>query len=176
MSTRLVEASAVRDFAVLAEQYIALVESAAGGTAGAFLRAVHPLLARLYAGALARPDLEPSGGPDAERAGERERVARLALGALIGERRLYREVFDAYDFEGEPVVGDLADDFASVYGELWGGLQLWRQGRAQDAVWEWRFSFGVHWSEHATSALRALRTLAFVYDLDLKAPPADPDA
>ena len=165
----------MHEFVALAERYSELVERAPSGTAGAFLRAAHPILARLYAAALELPAIESGGGSDAESLGEGERAVLLALGALIGSRRHYRELFDAYDFEAEPVVGDLADDLASVYGELWSGLQLWRAGRTEDAVWEWRFSFEVHWSEHATSALRALRTLAFVYDLDLPPTTSEPD-
>lgn len=156
---------AAREFAELARHFCGVVE-APGSDGGALLRDVHPLLARLYAAALALPHADPSDGPGAAGAGAAEDRLRRTLAGLLGERCHYREVFDAYDFEEDPVVGDLADDLASIHRELWDGLRLWDGGRRQDAVWEWRFGFETHWSEHATGALRAIRTLAFVHHLD----------
>lgn len=120
-----------------------------------------------------RPSPSPTSSPPLVPAWpgpEPWRTIRRTLAGLLGERRHYREVFDAYNFEDDPVIGDLADDLASVHRELWDGLRLWDAGRRRDAVWEWRFSFEAHWSEHATSALRAIRTLAFAHDLDRPPP------
>jgi hypothetical protein len=157
---------AAEALAALAARYTAALDAGLGASAGDLLRAVHPLLAQLYAAGVVLPDARPTDGPDLpdRRALEQER--RQALGALLGGRCFYREVFDAYDFVEEPVVGDLSDDLAAVERELREGLDLWQVGRARDAVWAWQFSFETHWSEHATSALRAIRTLAYVYDLD----------
>lgn len=56
----------------------------------------------------------------------------------------------------EPVTGDLADDLMDIYIDLKNGLRYYDVGRISDAVFEWAFSFGVHWDRHATGALRVL--------------------
>lgn len=58
----------------------------------------------------------------------------------------------------EPVCGDIADDFSDVYCDLKSGLLAYDLGRVPQAVWHWRFTWGIHWGEHATSALRALHS------------------
>lgn len=74
----------------------------------------------------------------------------------------YWEVFDPYE-ESQPVAGSLSDDVLDVYGDLQRGLALWDKGGATSndalrvsAIWAWRFSFEVHWGDHAIDALRAL--------------------
>ena len=70
----------------------------------------------------------------------------------------YRTVFDPHDFEAadEPVTGDLLDDFADIYGELWRGLQVHREGRTSEALFVWVDSYFTHWGNHASSALHAI--------------------
>lgn len=90
-----------------------------------------------------------------------------SLGAKIGaERDCYSEVFDAYEQpRDEPVTGCLSDDFADIYLDLAEGLTKWNRGEHGEAVWHWRFSFNMHWGEHASGALRALHALAAWHDL-----------
>ncbi len=69
----------------------------------------------------------------------------------------YFEVFEPVTNQAdEPVTGDAADDFLDMYVDLKGGLLLYEQGQIQNAVFHWKFTFGVHWGRHATSALRVL--------------------
>lgn len=70
----------------------------------------------------------------------------------------YVSVFDPHDFEAldEPVTGDLHDDFADIYGDLWHGLQIYRAGNIQAALSRWVDSYFYHWGHHASSALRAI--------------------
>ncbi len=56
----------------------------------------------------------------------------------------------------EPVVGSLADDIMDVYREVEYGLRLFRAGRREEALFQWRMSLQIHWGEHATGAIRAL--------------------
>jgi len=59
---------------------------------------------------------------------------------------------------GDPVCGDIADDFSDIYQDVKSGLLAYELGRKSQAVWHWRFTWGIHWGEHATSALRALHS------------------
>jgi hypothetical protein len=68
---------------------------------------------------------------------------------------IYWEVFDPFECN-EPVAGSLSDDILDMDRDVSRGLALWDAGAEDAAVWEWRFSFEVHWGVHATSALRAI--------------------
>ena len=80
---------------------------------------------------------------------------RLALPPLPFQ--YYREVFDALDLESaeEVCVGDLYDDLADIYHDLSEGLFVYHHVSPAEAKRYWSQSFGYHWGEHATSALRA---------------------
>lgn len=74
--------------------------------------------------------------------------------------QFYRVVFDAFDFDStdEPVTGDLHDDFADIYGDLWHGLEAHRSGDTTEALALWIDSWFFHWGRHASSALNAIDT------------------
>jgi hypothetical protein len=182
-----VRSPALIAFAGVAEEYCRLMEGHTAMDGISFLRAVHGLLPRLYAAGLALPvtDIlfdsedadedeseetvpeapEPTRDPD-RGAHEEWRALYLSLGALIGERNFYREVFDPYEPVTEAeVTGSLADDLADIYRDLRAGLRKWERGESGEALWEWRFHFEGHWSEHLTGALRALCVLSSTYEL-----------
>jgi hypothetical protein len=194
--------SNVERFAQLAAAYCVLIERASELPADTILHEAHWRLPELYSAALRLPDVwtlkldasesEEADDEEAEAEGPAEGVGaytpdpdtisteewmRLwrALGAQLGDRTHYREMFAPYDFEdAEPVVGDLADDLADIYRDLLRGLAKWRRGEAEEAAWVWQFHFAAHWGEHTTSALRALHALAF--DHDFGPPPLPSDA
>ena len=70
----------------------------------------------------------------------------------------YRSVFDPHDFDSTDVLvtGDLHDDFADIYGDLWHGLQAHRAGQTKDALAHWVNSYFHHWGHHASSVLKAI--------------------
>jgi hypothetical protein len=69
----------------------------------------------------------------------------------------YREVFSPCDLdEAAPVIGDVHDDLADIYGELWHGLQALDQGDGAYAAAYWRESYSMHWGHHASSAFYAI--------------------
>ena len=80
-------------------------------------------------------------------------VARLADLPL----QYYRSVFDPLDAADETtVVGDVCDDLADIYGELWHGLQANDAGATIYAVNHWRDSYLDHWGHHAVGAVSAI--------------------
>lgn len=71
----------------------------------------------------------------------------------------YYTAFDPHDFESEdnePCVGDLTDDLADIYGDLWQGLQASQAGEKEEALRLWIDSYFSHWGQHASSALWAI--------------------
>ena len=69
----------------------------------------------------------------------------------------YREVFSPCDLDEEPpVMGDVHDDLADIYGDLWHGLQALDRGDGVYAVNYWRESYFQHWGHHASSAIYAI--------------------
>jgi len=69
----------------------------------------------------------------------------------------YRVAFDPFALDDEStVVGDVCDDLADIYGELWHGLQAFDSGATIYAVNHWRDSYRFHWGMHATWAITAI--------------------
>lgn len=67
-------------------------------------------------------------------------------------------IFDPHDLNqtDDSVTGDLHDDLADIFGEIWGGLELPRSGHTIEALSHWVDSYFYHWEHHASSALRAI--------------------
>ncbi|HTK43032.1 MAG TPA: DUF5063 domain-containing protein [Gemmatimonadales bacterium] len=182
-----VQSPALTTFSVTAEEYCGVIEAREGLTREQFLQRVHEVLPRLYAAALALPstdalfpDKEPAEGedpaaeavadpvppPDRGRP-EPWRELHTSLTSLIGDRNVYREIYDPYEPLSESeVTGSLADDLADIYRDVRAGLVKWARGESGEALWEWRFNFQIHWGEHLTGALRALYSLSSTYELD----------
>jgi hypothetical protein len=152
--------AASRRFAAIADQFVTLIHHHEALPPDALLDRVRLILPRLYAAGLELPDLAiDDDARDAVRPSTEH--LRVALGRRIGHgRNFYAEVFDPYaDPPEPPVTGSLSDDLADIHADLSAGLDLWRRGYEDEAVWEWRFAMAHHSGEHVTSAIRALHSL-----------------
>ena len=71
--------------------------------------------------------------------------------------QFYHTVFDPHDLSSEEaVMGDLQDDLADIYGDLFEGLQAHLVGQTTDALRIWVDSYFYHWGHHLASALKAI--------------------
>ena len=164
-------------FAVLAESFCACLARSDSQAPEDVIVTVHRLLPQLYLAGLQLPSTDVLFDDDASLDDDegahrgppppKEVPPRPILPALVelaeflGERRFYREIFDPYSPLTETeVTGDIIDDLDDIHHDLTEGLVQWRKGHTGEALWEWRFNFEVHWSEHTTSALRALYALS----------------
>jgi hypothetical protein len=69
----------------------------------------------------------------------------------------YRTVHSSCDVDDDDsVVGDLRDDLADIYGDLWHGLMALDRGHAAYAVEHWHDSYCYHWGHHASQAVHAI--------------------
>lgn len=152
---------AVSNFVELAHGYCAWCESAEFGEkpfeSAAFW------LARLYAAALALPDQpfndhQPFNDVDVSVSPDIRRKVSSNLSPFW--KRSYRLLFDPRTSSDEPPIeGNLGDDLSGVYDDLKYGLIFFELDQTKNAIWEWRFSYQVHWGQHATSALVAIHWL-----------------
>ncbi len=148
----------VSQFAASAREFCAWVEGTAGSNE--VFDAIR-LVSRLHADAVMLP------GVDDEALGEGDDIPELSPPQKQAATERFRtfplhyywEVFTPITEEPEePVTGDIADDFSDIYHDVKSGLLAYELGRQPQAVWHWRFTWGIHWGEHATSALRALHS------------------
>ncbi|HMP71534.1 MAG TPA: DUF5063 domain-containing protein [Pirellulaceae bacterium] len=91
--------------------------------------------------------------PRREHDGWTKDVARLSDLPL----QYYRVAFAPLAVDDEStVVGDVCDDLADIYSDLWHGLQAYDAGATIYAVNYWRDSYRDHWGQHATGAIAAI--------------------
>lgn len=148
------------DFNRLALQYFDLWASPSTDPS-AWLAKAEVAVAELYAAGLGLPLTQPShqDAPDMPPE-ERSRLMSETLASVGGQGMPYSLIFHPLATNEEPVVGTLADDLASIYEDLYGGVELLAAGGThEDAIWEWRLNFQIHWSRHALGALQALNDM-----------------
>jgi hypothetical protein len=129
-----------------------IVQLAQISMAGAMLGAVSDIVP---------PDrFEEDTGPDPDGDPLRESLGRLLEG--LDE---YASVFDPLVPE-RPVHGRVSDDVADVAIELAHGIRHHEEGRSEEALWWWQFSYLSHWGAQALNAQRALLSIVAHQRLD----------
>jgi hypothetical protein len=108
-------------------------------------------------------EYEPDAGyePDAD-------TLREDLAALLAPIDEYAEVFDPYADEPEVIRSRLSDDLADVALDLIHGLTHYADGRLNEALWWWQFSYLSNWGATASAALRALQSVVAHVRLDAR--------
>lgn len=101
-----------------------------------------------------RDEFEPDAGPDPDLDTMRERLAVLLEGVDD-----FTEVFDPYIDPPERVSSRLSDDLADIASSVAHGLQHFRAGNVEEALWWWQFSYVSSWGAEASATLRALQSV-----------------
>ena len=112
-----------------------------------------------------REQYEPEAGPDPDL----DRI-REALASLLGPADEYIEVFDPYADPPELVPARISDDVAAIAERLAHGLAHHRDGRVDEALWWWQFSYVSSWGSEASAVLRALQSVVAHDRLDEDGP------
>jgi Domain of unknown function (DUF5063) len=166
MPTDLREFETVKHFVACGDAFCALLENSAPLAPYDFLLQVATSLARFYGAALVLPEVECDDVAVSDKTQSSERKL-LSQDVLDGLRRklddfdCYWEVFNPYE-EDIPVQGDIIDDLGDIYRDYGRYLERFRSGTDADvceAIWHWKFSFGVHWGDHMVDCLRAIHRL-----------------
>mgnify|MGYP001812118837 CR=1 FL=1 len=149
--------SAVTTFAGRAEHFTDLVEEREHFESDEDLRSLAIAIAEVYAASLELPEADLADVSVDEGDGI---DPKPPSGIAVRPTDHYWEVFDPLAPEpDDPTVGSLSDDVADIYRDLMEGLEHYRLGRVEEAVWTWRFQREIHWGNHAVDALRALQRL-----------------
>ncbi len=162
------ETEIVEAFASLVRQFCSIIDETAELDRDEILRKIYPLLPKLMAQAIALPKIaESEEAEDAQSDDdlpeksrwtheERRQVFKLLQDKLAGWDQ-YWVIFDPNN-DMDAILGSLADDLVDIYFDLKEGLALHESGQSESAqvIWEWRFSFDIHWGEHALGALRTI--------------------
>jgi hypothetical protein len=97
---------------------------------------------------------ETDAGPDPDLDAMRDRLAALFEG--LDE---YAEVFDPYGNPPEITVYRISDDLTAIANDLVHGLAHFEDGRIDEALWWWQFSYVSTWGATASAVLRAIQSL-----------------
>ncbi len=84
--------------------------------------------------------------------------------STLGYDTKYRKVFNPINKNvHELIQGDIALDFEDIYCDLKNELEKMKIGTneaVEDALWQMKFSFTMHWGNHCIDALRAMHYLS----------------
>ncbi len=158
------------EFAADAASFVAAVESVAAGTnpSAAVSVLILALSGLLSSGARlgAQEDIVPTaaeseiGPAQAAALGDGPSTGALstALAEQFGGVDQYWETVDPYLGE-EVASAELSSDLAGIAGDLLQGLALYSEGRYDDALAWWQYSYLAHWGPSASACLRAVQSL-----------------
>ncbi len=108
-----------------------------------------------------RERFEPDEGPDPD-----VDPLRTGLANLFEGLDDYADVLDPL-ISAEVVRGSLVDDLCDVAADLAHGLKHYRNGRVDEAMWWWQFSYLSTWGLRAASGLRMLQSMLGHLRLDV---------
>ena len=140
----------VDDFFQSAGHYCSIIEDFDSNQIHSNLKTLHVSLLDLYSKALILPEVEQNN--------EEVNDLNIVVPQInFGEYDHYWEVFNPYELE-PPVGASLSDDILDIYKDVKKGILLYEKNKSIEAIWEWKFSFEIHWGSHAVDAIRALHT------------------
>lgn len=144
----------VDEFFLSALNYCKIVEDLNSNKGENNLKNLLVSLLDLYSKALYLPDVEP----------ENDEISDIKLSVpqiLFDEYDHYWKVFNPYHLD-EPVGASLSDDILDIYKEVKRGVILYEKNEYEEAIWEWKFNFEIHWGNHAVDAIRALHSAKLI--------------
>lgn len=147
-------------FANTAEAFCAHIEGAATTDRVTFVRVCFVLISRLLSEVIELPEISLESDGEEIRDDRYDTILQ-GLKVQFAENNYYTMMFEAFGIAAEPAVGSISDDLADMWRELKSGLESLQQGRLENAVAQWRSSFGNGWGDQATQVLRPLVTLIF---------------
>ncbi len=160
----------IDSFAELASSYCTLIEQHGEYSTEEFIARAREILPLLYHHALRLPDIETTDGEFEGQIGHDEWVKMFAnLQRKLENNDYYWKIYDPLQTDhDDPVAASLSDDLADIWRDLKPGISHWTNcsdTMRKHIVWDWRFSFHHHWSDHAVDALRAINWIVEHYGI-----------
>ncbi|MEZ4819776.1 MAG: DUF5063 domain-containing protein [Bdellovibrionota bacterium] len=144
----------IQQFSQTARQYCAWIESEKNKDQ---IFPLQQLLSKLHSESLELPALQEN-----VELGEIDLSLKIAREKIILNFRCfpfqyYATIFDTTELNNpQASTGDIIDDLIDIYEDVKIGLNLYENGNEAEAIFHWRFSFGIHWGRHILSAMYAL--------------------
>ncbi len=163
------EMSSADDFAKNAEEYCSFIEGPLQLPRDEFLDNIRKLLPLLYYQALMLPDVDGADGCQGGGVShEQWKEIYVPLKEYFGKYDLFWVVFDPMEQE-DPVAASLSDALADIWRDLKCGFLYWERGSntmKEQAIFEWRMHFHLHWSGHVVDSLRAINSIVEYHDIE----------
>lgn len=97
-------------------------------------------------------------------------TTRINIKLPLKNRRFYHLIYDPIA-DTESVMGDIADDLADIYWDLYQPLIKYDSLLPEtqvSAIWEWKFNIAGHCGDHIVNVLRPLHALIHYYTCRLR--------
>ncbi len=143
----------VNQFAEVARRYCAWAESEAGESID--LTTARRFLAELQLAVLGLPEIASGDHQKIHKPAPELKQRVLQRVSAIPFTR-YWNMFEPLKGNEEPVCGDLSDDLADIWLDLWEGLHLFDAGHKLEANFHWRVLYDSHWGQHVLEAQSAI--------------------
>lgn len=157
----------IDEFVETARQFCHLVENHENEPLGRFIRKLQQLLPLLYYQAVKLPDAGSRIDYSYEREITHDQWQSLfeRLVQHLGTHDQYWLVHDIdliADDVPEAVLSSLSDDLTDIWRDLKNSLLHWEvadEPLRRELIWQWRFHFDSHWSDHVIDAMRAINRM-----------------
>jgi hypothetical protein len=164
MTIRISETEAVKDFILISKQFCLLIDSRDTHTETEILQKAYRLLPQLCLCAMNLPEANRSSDyhgdfPHSNWA----KIYESLQSKFQHSYDCYTDI-DPYNKDAKSLLGSLSDDLSDIYRDISPGLNDWTKSSnslKRGIIWEWKFSYEIHWGNHATSAFRAIHFLLF---------------
>lgn len=157
----------VLEFATVAKEFCAFIESIQNLKRKAFVNASAKLLPLLYYKASLLPQTEPlyEEGNQKHVTEEHYESIRLGLKTFLGEHDEFPEIFDERIAETDDQFNaTLSEYLTDVYQDLKDFTMLYQNGQPEemnDALWECRLNFEEFWGIRLANCIRAMHILNY---------------
>lgn len=181
MSSRkeLVYSRNVVEFAAVAKEYCAFIESVTSFKRSQFVKITSSLLPLLYYKASLLPETDPIYEEGNQKFVTEEYYIALneRMKHFLGEYDAFPEVYDERIVEtDDQFSASLAEYLSDVYQDLKDFTMIYQGGQVEemnDALWECRMTFQDHWGLRLANTVRPIHKLAYS-DTDLDEPDKEP--
>ncbi|QDU77774.1 hypothetical protein Pan97_48530 [Bremerella volcania] len=164
----------IDEFVETATQFCHLVEDHESEPLDRFIRKLQQFLPLMYYQAVKLPDVGSRSEPSYQR-----EITHDQWQSLFGRLVQYLGVHDQYwivhdvdlvaDDVPEAILSSLADDVTDIWRDLKNGLLYWEaadEPLRRELIWQWRFHFYGHWSDHVIDAMRAVNRMCQEFEHD----------
>ncbi len=165
--TDIVYSRNVIEFATVANEYCAFVESVDRHSRKDFVNKIQKLFPLLYLKVSLLPVTEDLSEETPEKFVTEEDYNFILRKLLVklGEFDTYQEVFDQrMQYSETPVEGSIAENITDIYQDLKDFILAYRIGTADvmaSALWECRNNFEQYWGQRLVNGLRAIHNLFY---------------